>query len=825
MGTEIPRDEFRGALRALLVETGARNWRGVVYLATKDDPGPEFAHKLRSTLDEYKEGRGASVNFVLVVSDTFLGLLYGVFRQITGFKVTSSTWGNVNERVMGRNFNIVVVDIWNQLVPNDFLICVEACLGRGLVVLVGPPIERLTSVPTRFFRYLCGGERGGTRREGGARRHFTERISRYFRDGRGWLRWDEETGVVDFTPPGESPVPVENVKGSRGGGGVGGTGQIVGGGLLGKPTTSQAAALVVLDDLFKKHNVLVGKARTGKKKAIVITGERGRGKSSLLGMWLAGFFHQTRLQGRGQGSSGPRSAILTSKDLSQVQETFNRLLDAIRPSGLQFHLMKEGRLLKGVKTRGFSVMWVDFQEIAGKKRVDVVLVDEAGSVPVSGLLDLVAEFPFVVLATTTGGYEGTGRSFNLQVLPRLAEETGLEVASVKLEEPVRYGAGDPLEGLLYDLFLLGEDTGGPTVKGGDDPAGKPTASVPRVIGREELFSDEALLGGFWGILKFGHYRNSPNDLMALGDQPGVVLIGSFVPGRKKRGHVTGAMHLIGEGELARDDLKRGMAGHLVAFQLSRQYQLPEFASLRGLRVVRIAVHPHYRRTRVGSGLLQGMEELANKEAVDWCGASFNLTSEVLHFWRHNGYIPAFLTPVKKASNPDFSLTVVKPLSEPARRLISPLAFAFREVVVGWLRDNLYRVDPEVVADLLEWRSPPTGSFPGEEEVERYSKRLSSRYRFSETNCRRLRAFARGDLDALVVVDLLDDLFRWYWLDPSREKPGLSRLEAKVSVLRLMGRTWTQISSKLHVRPSEAYGVSRKIVGKLIPRYAGDSRAG
>ncbi len=58
-------------------------------------------------------------------------------------------------------------------------------------------------------------------------------------------------------------------------------------------------------------------------------------------------------------------------------------------------------------------------------------------------------------------YEGTGRSLSLKLVEDLRQQSVLSKASggrvlkeLKLEEPIRYGDGDPVEAWLHELLCL-----------------------------------------------------------------------------------------------------------------------------------------------------------------------------------------------------------------------------------------------------------------------------------------------------------------------------------------------------------------------------------
>ena len=91
----------------------------------------------------------------------------------------------------------------------------------------------------------------------------------------------------------------------------------------------------------------------------------------------------------------------------------------------------------------------------GQATFDVIMIDEAAQIPVPVLQRIVRRHSgtHFIFATTTRGYEGSGRGFTLRFVewlrnldPTLHEED--------LTEPIRWSSCDPLERMVYDALLL-----------------------------------------------------------------------------------------------------------------------------------------------------------------------------------------------------------------------------------------------------------------------------------------------------------------------------------------------------------------------------------
>ena len=110
-----------------------------------------------------------------------------------------------------------------------------------------------------------------------------------------------------------------------------------------------------------------------------------------------------------------------------------------------------------------------------------------------------------------------------------------------------------------------------------------------------------------------HYKNSPNDLQLLSDAPahGVfVLLGPITEGSAGLPDILCAIQVCFEGSINKqsiaDHLKRGLrpSGDLIPWTISEQFQDESFASLSGIRIVRIATHPNAQGRGYGSRALE-----------------------------------------------------------------------------------------------------------------------------------------------------------------------------------------------------------------------------
>jgi ribosomal protein S18 acetylase RimI-like enzyme len=245
------------------------------------------------------------------------------------------------------------------------------------------------------------------------------------------------------------------------------------------------------------------------------------------------------------------------------------------------------------------------------------------------------------------------------------------------------------------------------------------------ISRDTLFSfnkkSEEFLQRLVALFVSSHYKNTPDDLLLMSDAPAhhlYVLLGPVDPKSKELPEILCAVQLGLEGEISKGAaaaaLRQGQraTGDLIPWTVSQQFQDPEFASLSGGRIVRIATHPDYQRMGYGrraldllqqyfegrlasteealpeptvarsdpadmdaDGTLQS-EKLAPRanlpplltplqfrpaEALHYLGTSFGVTPELFKFWRGANYRPLYLRQTANAVTGEHSCIMVQPL--------------------------------------------------------------------------------------------------------------------------------------------------------------------
>jgi tRNA(Met) cytidine acetyltransferase len=354
---------------------------------------------------------------------------------------------------------------------------------------------------------------------------------------------------------------------------------------------------------------------------VVLLSERGRGKSSALGL----------------AARGLKDVVITAATPEMAQE-------ALRHAGGELRYVAPGELARG--------------EVCA----EVILVDEAAALPVPLLRRLVESQPGArfAMATTVRGYEGTGRGFVLRFLA-WARARDWRMVELGLQQPIRWSPHDPVEALVAQVLL--EEA---------EPAPAPSGEVhPQEFDRDSLAEDEPTLRQLFGLLVHAHYRTTPGDLHRLLDAPNLSVHGCLT----ERGEVVAATLVAREGGLSPEQcaaLAQGTSrirGHALPETLIVHSGHPEAGQLHMIRSIRIATHPELRRQGLARQLV---EHVHARYDPDLFGTLFGVTPELLHFRRSLGYELVRVGASRGARSGEPSAVMLRAVSSAARELLETL---------------------------------------------------------------------------------------------------------------------------------------------------------
>ncbi|WP_167456003.1 tRNA(Met) cytidine acetyltransferase TmcA [Buttiauxella izardii] len=342
----------------------------------------------------------------------------------------------------------------------------------------------------------------------------------------------------------------------------------------------------------------------------VVTAPRGRGKSALAGMLLR------MIPGKGLVTAPGKAA--TDVLAEHAGERFN----FVAPDALL------------ANTEAFQADWL--------------IIDEAAAIPAPQLRKLIAHFPRVLLTTTVQGYEGTGRGFVLKFCASLDALT-----RYTLSTPIRWATNDPLEHLIDAVLLFDEP----------DVTSAPQGAISlQAIERNREGEPSEQLQDMYRLLSGAHYRTSPLDWRRMLDAPGQHFIAAI-----SEDETIGATWLVEEGGLD-EQLSRAVwagfrrpRGNLVAQSLAAHGGSPLAATLKGLRVSRIAVHPLRQRQQIGQQMI-ALARTQAQQGADYLSVSFGFTNELWRFWESCGFVLVRVGSHREASSGCYTAMALLPLT-------------------------------------------------------------------------------------------------------------------------------------------------------------------
>ncbi|MGP9765066.1 tRNA(Met) cytidine acetyltransferase TmcA [Halomonas sp. AOP13-D3-9] len=418
-----------------------------------------------------------------------------------------------------------------------------------------------------------------------------------------------------------------------------------------------------------------------RRRPLVITADRGRGKSAALGIACARLLMRKA-----------QRVVLTAPRLSAVESVFERVA-ALCPDGRRVapghFVLAEGSELIFLPPDGLTEQ-INAQQQGGDG--SYLMVDEAAAIPAALLGQWLAAFPRIAFATTVHGYEGSGRGFALRFRATLDRLTP-QWKALTLDAPIRWRSGDPLEVLVNQLLLLKAPL----------PSAQTDGSVvaTKVIDRAWLAQQDALLEKLFGLLVQSHYRTSPNNLRQLLDGPGTQLRLIAQAGEPQAVLVTseeGGFEASLAEQVARGE--RRPQGHLLAQSLATHAGSRDALTARWRRVVRIATHPERRRQGLGQALLHDDMAAARQQGVALYGATFGAEASLLSFWLALGFRPVRLGISRETSTGEFAVMVAKALNSEGEAVLADLSERFQAGLPSLLAFELTALPAAVLVLLL-----------------------------------------------------------------------------------------------------------------------------
>lgn len=413
-------------------------------------------------------------------------------------------------------------------------------------------------------------------------------------------------------------------------------------------------------------------------RPLVLSADRGRGKSSALGIAAANLIKNHR-----------KKIILTAPAFNTVDQVFKHARELL--PGANLHR-------KGMILEHGSLQYIPPDALLAKSvTADIVMVDEAAAIPTPLLKKILAKYSRVVFSTTLHGYEGSGRGFELRFKKHL-NSVCPEWKSIHLTQPIRWYPEDVLERFWFQCMLMVKQ---PCI---EEITLNRNIIETLELNAEQLLNDSSMLNNIFQLLVNAHYQTSPDDLVRLLDAPEQRL---FI--LKQQNNLLGVALISEEGgeklKLIADQIARGsrrVKGHLVPQYLTFHCGDLGLCSIKQWRIVRIVIEPDLQGQALGTMLLNEIEKIARNQNVEFLSSAFGATTQLLNFWQKNLFDVTKLGFKRDASSSEHSAIILKPLTIEASDLTTELKIIFHQDLLYQTSRHFKNIDTHILVALLKY---------------------------------------------------------------------------------------------------------------------------
>ncbi|WP_395342148.1 GNAT family N-acetyltransferase [Ningiella sp. W23] len=361
----------------------------------------------------------------------------------------------------------------------------------------------------------------------------------------------------------------------------------------------------------------------------LITGARGRGKSTLLG-FLAFEALRRVLIGTIQSENDDSQIAICAPTASQakiVLDVVNKLLTQDSSlSSSQISLIKNTNIIQSYAPDQSDQI----------PENSYLFIDEAASMAPELIDKLCEKVSHTVLSSTMDGYEGSGKGLLYRWLPMQINTT----EHYRLYQAFRWDNNDALENMMAAIFS-------PNLTVLD--AEQPTSTLHisdglHCLNKSELLGDFKLFRECFSLLQGAHYQSTPNDIQRMLSASDYH-IWLYIENSQCVGIICtieeGGADTFYENQLRFDIAmgKRRVQGHMSAQALAQALQIPEVLGEPTLRINRIAVHPQIQGQGIGSQMLSCLKKifLQTKNQKQNLSTSFGMTPKLVKFWQANSF--------------------------------------------------------------------------------------------------------------------------------------------------------------------------------------------
>jgi len=409
-------------------------------------------------------------------------------------------------------------------------------------------------------------------------------------------------------------------------------------------------------------NAIINVVKGHRRRPLVITADRGRGKSASLGIASAALFKK-----------GYENIIVCAPSKKHAEIIFKHALKNNPECNLCFYSPDDLN--------------------RDKPKADLVLIDEAAAIPVSLLTSFLKQYSRIVFSSTQHGYEGSGRGFAIS-FKKVLDHIAPEWKSCRLKTPIRWKENDALESFVFDALLLNAE---PVADAEIINATQLECSIS-TLSKTELISNQTILTELFGLLVSAHYQTKPSDLMNMLDDELISIHATFY-----NKHIIAVALVIKEGGIGTNTATkifegtRRLQGHLVAQSLAANAGIESAPCLLGERVIRVAVHPKLQQQSFGSTLLN---TIIKHSKADYISTSFGANTELLKFWKKQSFVAVYMGMKRDASNGTHSIIMLHSISYKGKQMLEKAERRFNEHFPHLLSEPFRQIEAGLASALL-----------------------------------------------------------------------------------------------------------------------------
>ncbi|XP_025945193.1 RNA cytidine acetyltransferase isoform X2 [Apteryx rowi] len=798
---------------------------------------------------------------------------------------------NETHKILGNTFGMCVLQDFEALTPNLLARTVETVEGGGIVVIL---LRTMNSLKQLYTMTMDVHSRYRTEAHQDVVGRFNERFILSLASCKNCIVIDDQLNILPISTHVANIMPVppqsqedslqpqdlelkelkESLQDT----------QPVGVLVDGCKTLDQAKAVLKFIEAISEKTL---------RSTVALTAARGRGKSAALGLAVAGAV-----------AFGYSNIFVTSPSPDNLHTLFEFIFKGFDALQYQEHLDYEiiqslnPEFNKAVvrvnvfKEHRQTIQYIHPADSVKLGQAELVVIDEAAAIPLPLVKNLLGPY-LVFMASTINGYEGTGRSLSLKLIQQLRQQSAQAQVSmtaenkstatakltsartlheVSLHESIRYAPGDPVEKWLNDLLCLDCLSITRIISG----CPLPETCDLYYVNRDTLFcyhkASEVFLQRLMALYVASHYKNSPSDLQMLSDAPAhhlFCLLPPVPPTQNSLPEVLAVVQVCMEGEISRqsimNSLSRGKkaSGDLIPWTISEQFQDPDFGSLSGGRVVRIAVHPDYQGMGYGSRALnllqmyyegkfpcleektiQKPKEIATvssetvslleevvtprkdlpplllklserqAESLDYLGVSYGLTPRLLKFWKRAGFVPVYLRQTPNDLTGEHSCIMLKMLNEEDTEQepwLTAFWKDFRRRFLSLLSYQFSTFSPSLALNILQNKNIKQQSQPSISRAELEAV-------FIPYDLKRLEMYSRNMVDYHLIMDMVPAVARMFFLNQLGDISLSAAQSALLLGIGLQHKSLDQLEKEVELPSSQLMGLFNRIIRKVVQLF-------